>query len=449
MRRLFDANLYRFSEPQPSYWEATACRSAPIGARLEGDVTCDVAVIGGGYTGLSTALHLARDYPADVRVLDAGHIGWGASGRNGGFCTIGGTGFSRAALIRRYGLEAARAYYRAQVAAVELVRRIIADEGIDARAVGTAEIEVAHSTHAFRSLRQDAAILADSLGMDVELWSAAECRERVYRSTESHGALVLRPAFGLHPLNYCQGLASAAERYGAVLHPQSEVTGWTEEKSGRQRLVTEVGSVVARKVVFATNGFMPDELHAAFRGRTMPLISAIVVTRPLSATELAAQTWEPRDVIINSRRVFNYYRLLPDGRLLFGGRGHTRGTPDGEQRTYRMLARTLGRIWPAWRDVQIDYRWHGLICATGSLTPAVGQLTADANVFFGYGYHGNGVNTATWVGKQLAEWIGTGHVPATLPAIMRGIGPRIAMLPLQRQALRAAIVGARMLDALF
>ncbi len=449
MRKLFDANLYRFEKPQPSYWEATASAPAAPGTRLENDVQCDVAVIGGGYTGLSTALHLARDFGVDVRVLEAGHIGWGASGRNGGFCTIGGTGFSRAALIRRHGLDNARAYYRAQVEAVELVRQVIEDEAIDAESIGAGEIEVAHSAYAFRSLEKDVALLSNSLGLDAELWSARECRDRVYSSTEAHGALVLRPAFGLHPLRYCQGLANAAQRHGVKLHPRSEVVRWASDGGGRQRLMTRTGSVFAKTVVFATNGFMPDDLHDAFRARTLPMISAIVVTRPLSESELSAHRWTSRDVIINSRRIFNYYRLLPDGRLLFGGRGHTRGTPQGERRTYRLLENVIGEIWPEWRDVDIDYRWHGLICATGSLTPAIGTLPDDANVFFAYGYHGTGVNTATWAGRQLAEWIGTGVVPAGLPEIMRGIGPRIALLRFQRQVLRAAIVGARMLDAVF
>ena len=99
MNRLYDDNLYCFDTPQPSYWEATAPGEEFDATPLDGDCSCDVAIIGGGYTGLSAGLHLARDYSIDVRVLEAGHIGWGASGRNGGFCCIGGTGVHGAGLI--------------------------------------------------------------------------------------------------------------------------------------------------------------------------------------------------------------------------------------------------------------------------------------------------------------------------------------------------------------
>jgi len=446
MGRLYDDNLYRFDTPQPSYWEATARDPDFAAPPLSSDESCDVAVIGGGYTGLSAALHLARDYNVDVRVLEAGHIGWGASGRNGGFCCLGGTGIHGEGLIRHFGLDEAREYYGSQIAAVELVRDLGSDEGIDYEAFGEAEVEIAHSPRAYDGLKASHRVMTEVLGLDAELLEADAARERIYDSTEQYGALISRPAFGLHPLRFCRGLAYAAARRGAKLHPGSEVVAWAGQDGGH-RLTTQGGTLRADKVLFATNGFMPEQLQNEFHGRTLPVISAIIVTRPLSGRELAHQGWRTEHPAINSRHVLNYFRLLPDNRFLFGGRGHSRGTVDGERATYEKIIGAFRRIWPGWSDIAIDYRWHGLICMTGSMRPAVGRLEGDSGVYYGFGYHGNGVNTATWAGKQLADWIGSGTEPAGLPAIVKGLPRRYPLPALRRAYLRTGLVIANWLDS--
>lgn len=443
--RLFDDNLYRFDTPQPSYWEATRGTQEVDAARLQSDESCDVAVIGAGYTGLSAALHLARDYGLDVRVLDAGTIGWGASGRNAGFCCPGGTVGGAGGLVRRAGFAAARDYYRAQCEAVELVRGLATEEGIDCRPVGSAEVEVAHTPRAFGSLRREYAALR-SLGMRATLIEPGAFRERYFDAGEQHGALVSKPAFGLHPLQFCLGLAAAAGRNGAKLHARSEVVEWSTVDSGHHRLVTCGGTLRARRVIFATNGFMPESLRPAFAGRTLPAISAIVVTRPLREDERRAQHWASDDLFVNSRRVLNYFRLLPDGRFLFGGRGGPDGSAAGAEQAFAELTRTFRRIWPAWQDVSVEFRWHGLICMTASAAPCIGRLDDDESVYFGFGYRGNGVNNATWAGRQLADWIGRGTAPGTLPNVMRGLGRRFPLPGLRRSYLRFALGVARQLD---
>jgi glycine/D-amino acid oxidase-like deaminating enzyme len=448
MRRLYDDNLYNFDTPQPSYWEATAPPPAFVSPPLQRNETCEVAIIGGGYTGLSAACHLARDHGVDVRVLEAGHIGWGASGRNGGFCCIGGTGLQPRGMIRHFGLDAARDWYRAQVEAVELVRGLARDEDIDVDAFGAAEVEIAHSRRAFARLEADHAVMTAQLGLDAELLTRYEVSERIHDSGGQHGALISKPALGLHPLRFCRGLALAASRHGAGLHSGSEVLDWSRTPDGGHSLQTAGATLRASKVVFATNGFMPETLRAEFYGRTLPVVSAIIVTRPLSDDERLDQGWRTEHPAINSRHLLNYFRLLPDNRFLFGARGHTRGTCEGERATYRRIIETFHRLWPGWADVEIDYCWHGLICMTASLRPGIGRLRDDRHTFFGFGYHGNGVNTATWAGKQLADWIAQGRAPDSLPRLARELPRRYPLPALRRAYLRTGLVVANWLDSL-
>jgi len=180
----------------------------------------------------------------------------------------------------------------------------------------------------------------------------------------------------------------------------------------------------------------------------LPVISAIVVTRPLSDDERLDQGWRTEHPAINSRHLLNYFRLLPDNRFLFGARGHTRGTLQGERATYRKIIDTFRTIWPGWADVEIEYRWHGLICMTASLRPGIGRLTDDPFTFFGFGYHGHGVNTATWAGKQLADWMGRGAAPDDLPRFARELPRRYPIPVLRRTYLRTGLVVANWLDSL-
>lgn len=444
-KRLYDDNLYQFDKPQPSYWEATAGDTVVDAPPFQGDESCDVAIIGGGYTGLSAALHLARDHNIDVRVLEAGHIGWGASGRNGGFCCPGGTGVGTKDFIKMVGVEKARKFYAAQVDAVELVKQIGDDEGIEFQAYGSAELDVAHTEKAFARLREDHVIATEQLQLPSELIGADEFRERFYDSSEQYGALISRPAFGLHPLRYCLGLANAAIRRGALLHEHSEVLSWEKSDDGDHRISTAAGTLKTRKVIFSTNGFMPEGLRNEFYGRTLPVISAIIVTSPLSEEQKAAHLWTTEHPAINSRRILNYFRLLPDNRFLFGGRGHTTGHPDGERETYLRLETMFKRLWPGWSEIEVDYRWHGLICMTGSMCPSVGQLDEDDSVYFGYGYHGNGVNNASWVGKQLADWIGVGS-PPDLPDVIKGVSRKFPLARYRLKYLQMGIALSSWLD---
>ena len=444
MKTLFHPSLYQYDQPQPSYWEATAGTPALQSEALSGTQSCDVAVIGGGYTGLSAALHLARDFNIDVCLLEAGHIGWGASGRNGGFCTPGGTKVPLKSQLAKFGVEQTRYFHQCLSDAVELVRDLGREENIDYLPQGDCEYIVAESDAHYAELVKNADLQTNLLGLDVSLLSKHEFREIGYDAPHQHGALALRPAFALHPLKYAQGLAAAAMRRGARIHDRSEVLHWHKQPDGSHLLETANGCLRANRVILTGNGFMPEHLHRGVQGRPLPLQSAIVVTRPMSKDELEQRGWHTESPIINSRHMFFYYRMLSDNRFMLGGRANHIGDPQGAERTFNELKQSIGRIWPQFADLEFTHQWRGLVCFALNMRPSIGRMPEDKSVYYAYGYHGNGVSTATWSGRELARWLagrdsGNSLLPKHLPAIMRGRPPRFPLAFLRRQYLRAGL----------
>ena len=450
MGTLFHPSLYRFDEAQPSYWEASAPDPNLQAGPLSGSQSCDVAIIGGGYTGLSAALHLARDYDIDVRVLEAGHIGWGASGRNGGFCSMGSTKQSFARQIRNFGLEQTRFFYRWSAEAVEFVRSLGQDEDIDYLPQGDGEYVVAESPKYFAGLCEEAEYMRRELGIDVEVVSQDEFREQGYDAPHQHGAILIRPTFGLHPLRYCHGLARVAERHGANLHPRSRVLRW--HKDGAMHVLeTESGELRAQRVILTGNGFMPEHLHRGIADRPLPLQSQIVVTRAMSKEERKERGWYSENPSINSKINFFYYRILSDGRLLLGARGNPVGDPDGADRTFTSMKQSIARMWPRLADIEYEYQWRGLVCLAMNFRPSIGRMPEDPSIYFGYGYHGVGVSTASWSGYELAKWMAGSKpddqlLPEHLPAIIRGRSPKFPLAFLRRQYIRAGLFYYRILD---
>lgn len=442
--------MFRFDLVEPSYWEATGGDLSPYASTLEGDARCEVAVIGGGYTGLSAAYHLCKDFQIDTRVMEAGHIGWGASGRNGGFCSMGGTSLGPSGLVRKYGVANTRHYYDVQREAVELVKDLIMEENIGSTIQGDREIEVACSQRAFEQVKSEVGGLVRLLGIDAEVVTKDQVREEYFDFPSQHGALVTRPTFGLHPLRYVRGLADAAVRHGTILHDNSEVTQW--RKDGDWHILrTARGSLRARYVILATNGFTPEYLHPGIQAKTLPLISSIVVTRPLDDAELEAHAWQTQSPAFTSLELLDYFRILPDKRLLLGGRGGSDGGRANAQKNFSRLAARAGRLFPEWRKVDIEYRWHGLVCLNRRLTPAIGRFAEDASAMFAFGYHGSGVNNATWCGKQVALWLGDsgrmgGDLPGSVPYIMRGMPASIPLPSLRLGFVQARIAAFRVSD---
>ncbi len=442
-RHLFDESQYDWSRPVDSYWETQRASHPTVDAPpLVNDEVAEVAIIGGGYCGLSAAYHLARA-GIDARVVEAGAIGWGASGRNGGFCSVGGTWLGPAELTAAYGEAETLAFYRELVDAVRLVEHIASEEKIDVQRQGDGVWTFAHKPNRIEELEAQAEVLA-RIGVPTRVVPAAAFEAEAFSCAEQFGALHESIGFGLNPLAYCLGLGRAAAARGSRVHSHSRVVSWIREGK-THRLVTDSGSLRATRVVVAANGWLPEELVPELGGRVLPLLSNINVTRPLSEEELERQGWRTEAPASNTRALLAYLRLLPDKRLLFGGRGDTSGTPSGGAAMRRLLERRMGELFPTFCGVEITHSWRGFIAATTRLAPAIGELPSDASVSYAFGCHGNGVALMTWAGRELARRIT--DTERALPAPFHGLPPRFPLPSLRRWQLRAMLVRAYFEDA--
>lgn len=427
----------------PSYWAASAGEAPADDGPLETGVDTDVAIIGAGYTGLSCAAHLARDHGARPVVLEANRPVWGCSGRNGSFArpVIGRVPLSQ--WIERWGEAGARALFDETFAALDTVRGLIRDGGIDCDVQPDGTLRVAHSAATLRELESDWRLLEQRFGYRTELLTPADLARDHFRSLDAKGALRSPDGFALHPLKFGHGILRMARQAGARVHSASPVIRWRKH-AGRHLLTTPGGEVRARQVVFATNGYTPEHLHPGLRGAALPVLSNIVVTRPMSAAEHEASGLVTTDVIYDTRKFLNYYRRLPDGRILLGNRGPIRATPRALERHRRWLLDTIKRKFPGLDDLCTEYFWGGWVSITRDFLPRITHASDDGSVHFVMGYCGSGVTAAPHAGRRLAERLAGRD--CVLPALAAPL-PSIPMASLRRVAQLATFLWYRACDA--
>lgn len=413
MKRIFPPHAYGEAPREACYWPSTMEAAPNPPAR--GTLTADVAVIGAGFTGLSAALHLAQQ-GADVIVLEAQDVGWGASGRNGGFCCLGGAAASDAMITRMYGEDARREFCMTERQAVDLAAGLIRDNAIKADTHSDGETMFAHDMKSANSFDARAEGMQRDYGLTPQI---IEKNALVQNGMKGpfHRAMTIPTGFGLNPMKYVQGLADAARAAGVRIFGHSPVQR-IDQGSGFS-LQTPEARVQARRLIVATNGYSSDDLPDWMHGRYLPTQSNVLVTREMSDDEIAAQGWTSRQASYDDRFFVHYFRLMPNNRMLFGMRGGLFSAPWADRRMHSNIRRHFETMFPAWRHVETPHSWHGLLSISRDLTPYAGPIDTMPGAFTAISYHGNGVAMGSYAGALLAD-LAMDRTPRNLyPAVMQ------------------------------
>ncbi|TVO62517.1 NAD(P)/FAD-dependent oxidoreductase [Denitromonas ohlonensis] len=396
----------------PTYWIGTAGEPPADDGPITHDIDVDVAIIGSGFTGLTTAIHLAQAYGIKATVLEANRSAWGCSTRNGGQAQCASGRLKRSQWIERYGMEDALALHRECVDGMETFKALIADIDCDPQPGG--HLYVAHRPRIMPILEKEAKLLRETFKYDARIFDAATVKNEWIGDTEACGAMHEPEGIGIHAGKLAFGYLKKARALGATVHPASPVQGW-ETRNGVHYLKTPGGIVRARAVGVCTGGYTSNSLHRELKNRLLPILSNSIVTRPLTAAEIEACGLRTTQVITDTRILRHYYRLMPDNRLQIGSRSAITGRDAPQKQYEQRLIGDMERKFPALKGIQIDYSWWGWVDVSHDMMPRIHQPDPKETIYYALGYGGNGVMYSAQAGKRLAQWIAGKGQELTLP----------------------------------
>jgi glycine/D-amino acid oxidase-like deaminating enzyme len=393
-----------------SFWLETCGDDLAPRAPLDGSTSVDIAILGAGYSGLWTAYYLLQRQPSlKIAIVEKEVAGFGASGRNGSWCTCHFP-TSLGAIAEHHGADAARALYHAMADSVDEIERVAIAEGLDIHFAKGGGMSVARGRHQLPAVRgSHEEFKGLGLGDRVQLLDKAETESRV-KISDALGAIFYKDAANIHPGRLVRGLARAVERRGVNIYEQTEVTDFTT--GANPVLHTKRGDVRAKAIVLCGEAYLTQ--LPRLRRVLVPIYSLMTLTEPLSPSDWAEIGWKDRECIDSCRLTIEYIAKTADGRILFGGRGapyHFGSRIDDEYDrhgpTISMFRRNVGKWFPRLKEVKFTHAWGGPLGAPRDFMTTM-NYDPKQGVASARGYVGNGVATTNLSGRVLADLI-TGH----------------------------------------
>ncbi len=388
----------------PTYWIGTAGPPPADDGPIESDVDADVVIVGSGYTGLSCAIHLAKEHGIKATVLEANTVAWGCSTRNGGQAQISSGRLKRSEWIKRWGVDVAKGMHAEVAEGFELFRDLIGSGEFDCEPQDGGHYYLAHKPGVMARLEQESALLNDTFGYASKVISKEEVFETCCKDHEAAGAMWEPDGISIHAAKLAFGYQNLARKLGAKIHPGSPVMRITRKK-GVYHLQTPGGVVKARAVALATAGYTPPGLDKHTKHRLMPILSNSVVTRPLTDEESAECGFKTNSPLTDTRTLRHYYRHLPDGRVQMGSRSAITGRDAENPKHLDLLRAALARKFPSLEDIDLDYSWWGWVDVSHDMMPRICKPDPEHEIFYAMGYGGNGVMYSAQAGKRMAQMV--------------------------------------------
>ncbi len=408
----FDKTPGQGQQYAPTFWLADAGKPPEDDGQLTQDIEADVAIIGSGFTGLSTAIHLAKEHGIKAVVLEANHVSFGCSSRNGGQAQCASGRLKRSQWISTYGKEQAFNIHDELIDAMENFKDLIQDIDCDAEAGG--HFYIAHKASAVKDLKKEIDVHNKVFGYKSTFVDAETLRSKFVNDHEAHGAMLEPEGISIQPAKLAFGYLKKARALGVKVYTSSPVNDWVTSDQGKHTLITPMGNVKADKVVIATGGYTSNHLHPSMKNKIMPILSNNMVTRELTDDEIEQVGIQTGIPLTDTRVLRNYYRLLPSKRLQIGSRSALSGQAAPNIKYQKMLEENMYRKFPVLHGVDIEYSWWGWVDVSHDMMPRI-VSSDNKSVFYAAGYGGNGVMYSAQAGKRVAQLVADQSLPRGVP----------------------------------